>query len=207
MVGSSALSSIFCLHALLTSTLFLFGQEKKVPSRVTALKVGMISGKPFPKMHTKALETKYLMKAISDLFQRLPGKDADLLLMARALQTSCDLDELLDQTTTFNMPRATGKAFKRNCFSPNLDITSMAQEFISQGMFYFNFTVKNHYLLHIGLLANQGRNPKLGWCFKGGDMMGRTKTLIQASSRVPGPGLPNKVLHKYVIGLHLLSHY
>ncbi len=46
----------------------------------------------------------------------------------------------------------------------------------------FNYTIKAHYLMHIGLCARY-TNPSFGSCYAGETLMQTCKTLFQASCR------------------------
>ena len=55
--------------------------------------------------------------------------------------------------------------------------------------------------MHFGLSCSE-LSPRVGWCYSGEDMMGRIKTLVQASCRGTAPQkLMPKMLLKYSIGL------
>ena len=70
----------------------------------------------------------------------------------------------------------------------------------------FHFTIKYHYMLHIGLIGRY-MNPRLGWCYAGEDFMKRCKSIVQAcQDGSPAHLVAAKATAKYVRGLGLTLH-
>ena len=170
----------------------------------------MLSGDPFPKLHAKAAESKALLKPVADALLHFSDQDPtkrDLLnSMVFVLELSHSMDVLIDGVKGFKCTLAQANRLGDLVQQMNVAITMLCHTFHSQGMFYFNFVPKNHYLYHLAELG-QHMSPKLAWCFQGEDLMNKIKTLAQGSCRgTPPRKLGNKILGKYLVGVaHALA--
>ena len=65
----------------------------------------------------------------------------------------------------------------------------------------WHFTIKFHYMLHIGNMA-AFCNPRNAWCYAGASLMQRVRILVQSSCRgLPAHKLGEKCLKKYCLAL------
>ena len=193
----------------LPSSLCPYCQDNQDPNKrrkpLAVLKESMLQGQPFPKLHTKAAETKGLLEPVSACLRHFRDQDpeqAELVeSMAMVLDISHGIDTLVDRMNGFSVPEAEGNYLGVLVRRLNVGITKLCHSFHQQGLFLFNFVPKNHYLFH---LAECGRHmsPKLAWCYQGEDLMQKIKLLAQGSFRGTAPrNLGNKILAKYVVGL------
>jgi hypothetical protein len=119
-----------------------------------------------------------------------------------ALIASVELERILDGNShRFVLAGAEAASFRKHCFDLTALVSGLGHFYHGRGVFLFHFTIKMHYLMHFGLSCTE-LSPRVGWCYSGEDMMGRIKTLVQASCRGTAPQkLMPKVLLKYSIGL------
>ena len=119
-----------------------------------------------------------------------------------ALMASIECERILDSTVDhFVLAGDHALGFRKSCFDLAALISGLGHFYHSRGVFLFHITVKTHYLMHFGLSCTE-LSPRVGWCYSGEDMMGRVKTLVQASCRGTAPQkLMPKLLQKYSIGL------
>ena len=169
------------------------------------LKDTMLQGKPFPRIHAKAAETKALLKPVSDALRHFQDQDPDqrpvLHSIVEVLEVSHDIDVLIDSMTGYRVDPGKGRELSRLVHKLNIGTTKLCHFFHPKGLWLFNFVPKNHYLYHLAQLG-QHMSPKLSWCYKGEDLMQKVKILAQGSFRgTPPKILGNKVLAKYVVGL------
>ena len=82
-------------------------------------------------------------------------------------------------------------------------VQALGAFFHPQGIGLFNYTIKNHVMLHIGL-DSDCLNPILGWSFGAEDFMQRVRHLVGASSHGSSAmHLQNNVMVKWVRGFEL----
>ena len=101
----------------------------------------------------------------------------------------------------YRWPADIGNKFMKDAFEFCLVETALGEHFHPLHLAIFHFTIKSHYLLHIGMIARY-INPRLGWCYSGEDMMGKIKHLVQHTyDGTPPHVLVNKTMKKYAYGL------
>ena len=170
------------------------------------LKESMLEGKPFPKLHTKAAETKGLVQPIAAVLkhfreeaQRQDAADMDLML--QVLECSFRIDEVVSGMEDFKVTSSQGKQLEDLVMQLNAGTARLCQIFMARGLYLFNFVPKNHYLFHLAQLGRH-MSPKLAWCYQGEDLMQKVKILAQGSfAGTPPRKLGNKILAKYSVGL------
>ena len=179
---------------------------KKGSRLISKLTERMLSGEPVPRLHAKAGEVKTMLPAVSAFFQNLVSDNhgnEDLKLMSEVLSLSARIDINLDQQIGFMVNQEIAEEFKELIHSHNKKTAILCHRFHSRALAFFNFIPKHHYLFHIADLSLH-LSPKLGWCWKGEDMMYKVKMMAQASCRAIAPTkLGNKVVEKYLISLDL----
>ena len=169
------------------------------------LKESMVGGKPFPKVHTKAAETKALIEPIiavvTHLKNRDPSKKELMESMLRVLQCSHQIDALVDGMEGFRVLYSEGEQLEALVQEMNAGTVRLCKIFLDRGMPLFNFVPKHHYLYHLSQLGRH-MSPKLAWCYQGEDLMQKIKVLAQGSFRGTQPRkLGNKICGKYLLGL------
>ena len=95
-----------------------------------------------------------------------------------ALKACVTLEEVLDRTVGEYRLTADAKEFRDGCFQLAAALSALGNFFHPKGVFLYHYTLKTHYLLHIGLLCDQ-ISPRVGWCYAGEDLMMKLKELAQ----------------------------
>ena len=183
-------------------------KTNKVGCRLSNLTWNMLKHDPFPKLAAKAIETKCLVPAVLALCGNWLHEPV-VAWMHRLLALSVEMDQIVFGNKSFRFRANEGERLCHFIFEYNSVLTTLARNLHGRGLPYFNYTLKNHYLCHIGLhAAKTSINPRLAFCFGGEDFMSILKKLCVASGRgVASAKLSNKVLEKYLRGLDLmLSH-
>ncbi len=112
------------------------------------------------------------------------------------LKLILSLELILDKHKgEYKLPSDAAAEFKKIVESIYQLNATLAHHFHNQNIVLFNCTIKFHYLLHLGHLA-QYLNPRMAWCYTGEDLMHAIKKLVQSSHRGTPP---HKVVHKVVV--------
>ena len=182
-------------------------KKNKTSCRISRLTAKMVQHVPFPKLSAKALEVRGLVPVVRDILKNWVVVDKpEVAWYAKLLDLSCQMDEVVFGCKELVLPPAARLTLRDAIFGFNQVLTVLARSFLVRGMAYANFTVKNHFLCHLGVdAAKSGISPRLGFCFQGEDYVQVLKNLCQSSQRGVAPAkLANKVLEKYLRGLDLL---
>ena len=182
-----------------------FYKAHKTPCRLTNLTYKMVKHEPFPRLAAKAMETRHLVPALQEILEPWVGI-AEVAYFQRLLTLSRRLDDLVFENKTFKLSEDERQDLCQGIFEYNQLQTKLARHFHLEGLPFCNFTVKNHYMCHIGLIAaNTGVSPRVAFCYQGEDFMSLMKTLCAGSHRGVAPAaLVNKVIDKYLRGLDLV---
>ena len=177
----------------------------KAECRMSRLTWNMLKNDPFPKLSAKAMEIRWLIAPVAEVLKPWRGNPI-VAWLYELLELSKGMDDLVFGNKTFRLTPEEARALGAATFAFNATLSKLAWHFHTLGQPFCNFTIKNHYLLHIGLNACQtGINPRLGFCYKGEDFMGLVKSLCISSARgVDSAKLINKVIEKYLKGLDIL---
>ena len=165
----------------------------------------------FPSLKGKANEIKRLAGPLSQVWQKYYSvADKQHRLVRLALLASVELDLILDRhEDDFVLGGDDARRFKDLCFQYTACVSSLGSHYHTRGMWLFHFTIKTHYLLHLGLLCTEV-NPRISWCYQGEDLMDKIKTLTQSVARGSSPQrMVAKIMHKYQVGLsyYMLSRH
>ena len=119
------------------------------------------------------------------------------------LKLSATLDRILHEHKEVDaLPPSEAERFKQSAFNMLLLYSQVNQHSSANGMRLFNITIKCHYLLHIALDA-RFLNPRQGWCYRGEDMMNKTKILAASCCKARSIfTVFQKMNKKYWFGLH-----
>jgi hypothetical protein len=165
----------------------------------------------FPCLKGKAAEIKHLGAALLHAFKTMVVEDDSWKQRIRlALQASLDIDTIIDiHPSEYCLPPHVATQFLKHVRLYCGLITSLGQHFGKPSGHpprlppMFHYTVKFHYLMHIGLLA-QFVNPRISWCFQGEDMMQVVRRIVQACSNGTTPqAVCHKVFRRYISGLNM----
>ena len=143
----------------------------------------MVKNDPFPKLSAKAMEIRWLIAPVAEILRPWVG-NAIVAWLHELLELSKGMDDLVFGNKTFRLTPEEARALGAATFAFNATLSKLAWHFHQRGQPFCNFTIKNHYLLHIGLHACQtGINPRLAFCYQGEDFMSLVKSLCISSSR------------------------
>ena len=173
--------------------------------RLSTLTWNMVKHRPFYRLSAKAVETRDLLPALVAILDPWKGNPV-VAWFQRLLLLSTKLDELVFGNPNMWLSMQERQRFKSGVFEYTQLLSQLAWYFLRLGKPFCNYTIKNHYLLHIRLSASKtGISPRLAFCFQGEDFMSLIKTLTVASGRgVSSAKLIDKVIAKYLRGLDLL---
>ena len=148
----------------------------------------MLQGSPFPRLHTKAAETKAMIKPVIEVmkyFADLDPSKRDLVnAMLGVLECSHSIDEVVDAVQGYKMTPRAAQRLEGLVMQMTEGTIRLCHAFRKEAMFLFNFVPKNHYLMHLAQLG-QHMSPKLAWCYQGEDLMNKVKVLAQGSFVAP----------------------
>ena len=186
-------------------------QELKEEHRVlgltggyTEIKVTMFRpSERFPQLKGTASEARKLARPLLAVWERHmdSGRRSDRLVRL-ALQASVALEIAIDtHRDCFRLIGDDEKQFRDNCFKYAACVSALGTIFHTKAVWLFHYTIKTHYLLHLGMSCGQ-LNPRLSWCYQGESMMSVVKQLCQSSSRgTAAHNIVRKVLTRYMWGL------
>ena len=177
----------------------------KTKCRLSNLTWNMVKHQPFYRLSAKAVETRDLIPALAAFLGQWSG-NVIVAWFQRLLLLSSKLDELVFSNPNMWLSAVERQQLKEGIFDFNQMLSKMSWHFLQLGKPFCNFTIKNHYLCHIGInAAKSGISPRVAFCFQGEDFMSLIKTLAVASGRgVSSAKLIDKVVEKYLRGLDLL---
>ena len=180
--------------------------QKGTKCRLSQLTWNMVFHEPFFRLSAKAVETRDLLPIIVDLLNPWVDNRPIVQWFQRLALLSTKLDELVFGNPNMWLNVQERQSLKNGVFEFNQLLSKLAWHFLQEGKPFANYTIKNHYLLHIGLNASKsGISPRLAFCFQGEDFMSLVKSLSVASSRgLSSAKLIDKVVEKYLRGLDVL---
>ena len=100
-----------------------------------------------------------------------------------SLQVSNKLNRTLDNHShDAALPESVAVKFEADTFRLCGLVTLLGEAFHPAGVALYNYTIKWHYLLHVGLIARY-QNPMMGACFQGKQMMRIVEKLVASCAR------------------------
>ena len=182
-------------------------QEHKVGSRHNELKVSMYfaTHQKFPCLTGKAAEVKHLGPALLSAFSTFMDADnAQHKQVKLLLQMAVKMDQVMDDyKDVFRLPPEKSAAFRDAAFAFVQITSALGHYYHPRNIMLFNFTIKFHYILHLGL-SSQWMNPRRVWCYGGEDMMQLVKRIAAGSlAGSDAAAVLTKVVRKYTQGLGL----
>jgi hypothetical protein len=179
----------------------------KITDRYHTLKHSMIhpNGKKLPQLKGRGAQVKQMGPVLLLLFEKYMDKGNPChVLVLRGLKHSVRIDELLDSTAVeYRLPLRDAQEVKQHCFEFCRVNATLITHFHKQAppVNLFNFTIKAHYLMHLGLVADY-IHPSLGSCYQGETLMQLAKKLVRSSANGSQPILAtNTALLKYSYAL------
>ena len=159
----------------------------------------------FPELKAKAAEVRHLAGPLHALCgELLDGHNEVHKQMTLIMKMAVQMEDIMDEhKDDFRLPALAAKKFKDSAYAFAGLTAVLGHHFHPKGLSLFNFTIKTHYLCHLGDMAAYW-NPRKSWCYAGEDLMHKLKVLIQGSQRGAAPHVVvRKIILKYVQGLHL----
>ena len=172
-------------------------------SKFQNLTLKMFENEPFPCLKGKAAEIRHFGAPLLCAFKEYMDRgDQTQRQVCLALELVCRMEQIVDDhRETYKWPEPIAKEFEKCTVTFCQLSTAIGNAFHDRGVKLFNYTIKYHYLLHIGLMCHF-LNPVLAWCYQGEDLMKIVKHLIQSSHSGSAPPLAvSKTITKYVNGL------
>ena len=181
-------------------------KDMKIFDQFQSLKLSMFENhRAFPKLKGKGAELRHFGQPLLHAFtKRMTSGNKQHRQIKLALEMSVKIEHIMDAySSSYALPEPAAVEFREACYGFCGLVTLLGQHFHSSGTLLFNFTIKFHYLLHLGLLAKV-INPRLAWCYKGEDFMHVNRRIIGACVRgTPNANVEAKAARKYLEGLHL----
>ena len=144
--------------------------------------------------------TGALLSACEDI---LPADDPQHRQMILATRMAKTMEDILDAHAHDYVLGPDGVVFRDAAYSFAQLCSALSSFFHRQEIVLFNYTIKFHYLTHLGDIATYV-NPRLGWNYQGEDFMHKMKILVQSSHRGNAPhAVVNKVVTKYAFAYGL----
>ena len=185
-------------------------QETHSNNRFSNMKLSMYwqGGNKFPRLKGKARECKNIGMPLLNIFEaHYDRRSWEQRKIRLAIKMSILIESILDDNKDeYRLSETNAKKFLDAVHSMNCLTTELGNFFHSQRphIELFNYTIKNHYLIHIALMSKY-LNPSLVWCYQGEDFVGRMKILVQQCIKaLPAHKVFNKAMQKYVHGLSFL---
>ena len=171
------MSLILCVYTSQIVYIYYSDKELNTPSRYQNIKLSMISkAGEFPELKGRAAEIRHLGKPLLAVWNKhFHAGNREHRLVRLALQASVGIEDVLDVAQgDFVLGDAAGNALLEHCFNLMALITSLGNFYHPRHIKLFHYTIKCHYILHLGLMAKE-LNPRLGWCYAGEDWMQKSQ--------------------------------
>ena len=181
-------------------------QEQNVKHQFSNITTNMISSNPFPRLKGSSSEIRRIVGPLATVFAKhMSWEDENHRNIALGLHLSMEIEQILDASDgAASLSKDAQKKFEKTVFDFLAVVTTLSKSFHDKGLFYFNFTIKNHFLAHIAILSRH-LNPRVAWCYSCEDFMKHVKRLVQSSSWGAKPWtVSRRVMSKYINGLGML---
>ena len=157
-----------------------------------------------PYLKARGGEVKALSRALIIVFAKYMDVDnVQHQDIKSLLETSVGIDDILaNNKNVYKFPVVDANKFRMLCWKYDQPVTELIKYYHPLEINLFHFTIKFHYLFHIGICVGW-INLELASCDSGEDLMKVVKRLIASSAAGTGPAKQaNKARKKYV---HVLS--
>lgn len=161
------------------------------------------SSAKIPFLKGSGAQIRKMMVVLQSIFAKyMDPEDTTHQLVMQGLSESVAIDKvLLRNIGEYALPSADAAILKTAAFGFNQTVTKLVKIMRRDGLPLFHFTMKNHYLCHIGLNASF-TNPNIASCESGEDMMKVVKRLISSSARGNKPHAAARLaMYKYTFAL------
>jgi len=157
----------------------------------------------FPKLKGRAAEIRHLGRPLWHVFQAHMDNAQEVhRWVSLGLKYSVALEEILDAHPAAScLPADSGADFLETIYKFLAVLTALSTHCHGRGQLLFHFTIKNHFLLHVGMYC-QYMSPRACWNYSGEDFMQRVRRIVGSCQRGTAPPLVcTKVMDKYIQGL------
>ena len=161
-------------------------KRKHIQARYPKLTPTMVkqSKAKTPLLKGKAAKIKGFGSALVGVFQKLMNpSDPKHHLVLKGLKVSVRIDDIMHQNRhTYRYPPAIAEEFEACCFDYCRITVALINAYHKSDppVALFNYTIKAHYVMHLGLCARY-TNPSFGACYEGETLMQTCRELFQAS--------------------------
>ena len=143
-----------------------------------------------PLLKGKAAKVKVFGSVLLGVFEELMDSlDPRHQLILKGLRLSVRIDDIMHKyTEAHRYPKPVAEEFEQACFTYCRVMCALIRAYHKAvpAIPVFNYTIKAHYLMHLGVCARY-TNPVYGSCYDGETLMLTGKKLFQASCRGNGP--------------------
>ena len=179
-------------------------------SKFTNMTINMFhkeGGMPFLKGAGAIL--KCLVPILRSVFAKYMNKDDQQhRFVYAALGESINIDAVLDaHRGKYKLSNDGSNKLLDSCYNFLAYITALGAYYHPKAVRLFNYTIKFHYLLHLGLVGLYTQ-PLMGACYQGEDLMRVCKRLVQVSAHGSPPHkAAMTAIEKYERALHYTFTY
>ena len=171
--------------------------------RVQGMTFSRFSGAKLPCLKARGAEVRLLTPVLAQVFDEMMDRsNVSHRNVKTCLELMTAMDTiLLDNRDSYTYTPAAAKQFREDSWQFCRTVTALIKHYHRIDQNLFHFTIKSHYLLHLGLLA-QYMSLTLGSCESGEEMMKVVKRLVSScASGCKREVAINKAMTKYVHGL------
>jgi hypothetical protein len=157
------------------------------------------SGAKLPYLKARGAEIKHVVRALNLVYARhMDISKLEHRNTKRLLEASMAIDDvLLANRGKYKLPAGDANDLENYCWLYSQLVTGLIKHYHPLTNL-FHFTIKMHYLLHLGICGHYA-NPELSSCESGEDLMRVVKRLIASSAASTGPTkAANKAMTKYI---------
>ena len=161
-------------------------KRKRIRDRFPKLKPTMVkqAKAKLPLLKGKAGKIKAFGFALVGVFQQLMNpSDPKHNIVLKGLRLSVRIDVIMRQyAAAYRYPQDVAEEFEACCFDYCRITCALINAYhkAEPPVPVFNYTIKAHYLMHLGVCARY-TNPSFGSCYQGETLMQTCKSLFQAS--------------------------
>ena len=157
-----------------------------------------------PLLKGRAAKVKGFGSVLLIVFEKLMDKlDPKHHIVLKGLRLSVRIDEIMHQyAKAYRYPANIATEFELACFDYCRVMGTLIKAYHKAvpPVPVFNYTIKAHYLMHLGICARY-TNPAFGSCYDGETLMLTCKKLFQASCRGSGAlAASNQAMFRFVMG-------
>ena len=178
--------------------------DRKVRNdRVQGMTFSRFSGDKLPMLKARGAEVRVLTPVLAEVFAEMMDRGNTSHRNVKAcFELLVSMDTILiDNRDSYTYTKTDAERFKKDSWQFCRTVTALIKHYHGINQNLFHFTIKSHYLLHLGLIA-QHMSLTLGSCESGEEMMKVVKRIVSScASGSSGEVVINKAMTKYVHGL------